>query len=230
MANFFDTYKKVQPEHKTVFASLIYGPPKIGKTTLAISSNELGRTVLLNFEGRSNHIPQNENLIIYPTPDTVCTEEDIRKLIAFCHENKDHGIKYLIIDTVDALFENMEYNYYQNVKTFTLSQNERKRITVMITDLFKIIKYDLKINLIMTSHEKRDEDNIKTIVGLSPKLKININQKTDFIFYMNINSNGERILITQPRFNVEAGQSMPIGQELPSEILNPTWKTIFGEK
>lgn len=216
-----------EPEIKELpFSMIIYGQGKCGKTTLAQTVKEEGETLLINFENRVNHFKESENLFFYPTQTRMCTGNDLRTLTKSLKDNPDHGIKYVIIDTIDAMFQCFEKEIIGTSKKdkVNISFDERKVINNKMESVISVFRNDLSLNIILICHSKKGEDG-KTTLSLSNSLKNNINNKCDYIFYLEMDNGNKRILRTSPNFLYEAGQSTPEGTTMP-DIEEPTMSKI----
>jgi len=95
---------------------LIYGPPKIGKSTLSGSTKN---ALMIPTESRADHI----NCEKTPIPTQL---EDVYAVIDFLAKDKKHGYKRLIIDTIDWL-EPLIHDYVcrkNNFKSITDDHNK----------------------------------------------------------------------------------------------------------
>jgi hypothetical protein len=213
-----------------VFSVLIYGESKVGKTILATTVQGIGKTILLNFENRCGHIQETDNLIIYPSKSKICTQEDLDKLLSFLKNDPSHGIKNVIIDTIDTLFKDQVKVLAQSKKaTNSLNFDERNGIIYSILDLIDVLKGHLGLNVVIVAHQKFNDKLGKMTVSLDRDLFNFINNKTDYVFCYVKNEQNQRILITSSG-QYETGASLEINEQLPELILDPDLSTIFGSK
>ena len=219
--------KDLEGQKTTALSTLIYGKVKIGKTTLAATAAEVGETLLFNFENRLAHIPENDNLIFFPNKNSICTIQNLENLITSLKNNPDHGIKFVVFDTLDSFFFELEREVYKKKNKVNLNFEERKQINLIINSFISEFKNDLGINVIVTAHEKDNDEGRKVSLGLASDLKRLVNKYIDNLFYLDINTKNERVIYTKPNWAYEAGQSSRLGEELPDFIINPTMKDLI---
>jgi len=208
-------------------STIILGEPKVGKTTLATSASEDGLAILFNFENRVRHIKESDTLKILPAKNKICQLENIKNVTKFVRENPDHGIKYVIFDTVDSWFFNLQREVF-NVKSRTsITFDERTNINLTINDCIDCFKNEFNINVIMNLHTKKDNETGKIGIGLDNDLKKIINKYADNVFYLEIGMNKKRVLYTGNHYLYQCGNSSELGKPMPEQIEEPTWKKIL---
>lgn len=232
----FEKYKDLTEERNLAkdpaIATLIYGPVKVGKTSLAATASELGNTILLNFEKRVAHIKNHPNLVFFPDIHTICTNQNLINLSNAIASNPEHQIKYIIFDTVDSYFWQLQAEKMEKKGKVALNWDDRKEIVLDIIPFLEKIKNVFGINLIIVAHDKELKNNDgkkngRIAIDLDSDIKKIVNRLADHIFYLDYNMQNQRVLHTRGNWQVEAGQSTRQGEELPDQIINPSWKKIF---
>jgi hypothetical protein len=135
-------------------------------------------------------------------------------------------IKNIIIDTGDEWFDVLKDETLFGTTKINISFEQREYIYARMLKVFKFLKQK-RINVIMTSHTKKDEETGKIVCQFAAKLKRKVNQLTDFIFYMDIAQDKRRCIYTGNHHLYQCGQSMEKGKELPDVIYDPTFKMIM---
>lgn len=229
----FDTlFGEVKPqnEYSTAQAIIIYGNLGTGKTTLATTCSELGKTVLINFENRISHIKESKNLRIIPTSqgefreDKRCTYEQFTKFVDYV-VNNDVKIKYVILDTLDMMLQ-----------VFIKGMLKKGEITDKYygrADAYpKIVEYiqklkELGATVLITAQE--NSENGDTDLLIVPKFKGHINPVIDGAFYLKATEDDSRVLLLKPTvgtFIKPPTVPKEVFEKIPKELENPSWKDI----
>ncbi len=205
---------------------IIYGPPKKGKTTLACKiAEQVGLTVPLNCENRVGHINESDVLRFWPSRFESCDLKTAQSLLNYIKSNRDHGIKAIVIDTIDSLIESEKRKKrLQSGKALNFS--DRDVIHFQVLELIKDFK-DQGLVVVIVSHDKTDTTKQKVTLSLDKDFVVLVNKMCDYIFYLS-EENGQRKLITSSEF-YETGASLNIelGETLEREYINPTWPSIL---
>lgn len=205
-------------------SALVLGESKIGKSTFAASSaNPQSKTLMLNFEYGLSFIQEFDYLRIFPRK-RACTMKDLRDIYkALCEPNPIFS--NIVFDTGDE--------FWNILTTEFLAESGKKRMEIqdyipLYNKYLNILKNfkNLGLNIIITAHTKRFEDDPKRVIALSEKLGKQVGAWVDMILHLTLNSKGERVLITQPTPLLDAGHRS-IGEPLSKEIHNPTWDMII---
>ena len=194
---FDDIFGDIKPrgEHGSSVLTFIMGHPGVGKTCLAVSAQELGKCVLINFENRIAHIDETSNLRFVPTSRGEFREDKIcsyKQFISFINWFLDNEVKanYIIIDTIDSMFD--EFLKYH--KPFFKDQRQAYGVVYdELQNIFKRLK-DSGCNIICTSHVLNDNVIDRLTISLNEKLRNKINALTDNIFYYESLEDETRIL------------------------------------
>lgn len=220
---------KPKGNYSTPTFTIIYGNIGCGKTVLATTCSELGKTVLINFENRISHIDETENLRFVPTSqgefreDRACTYEEFLNFISYIEQEKIK-FDYLIIDTMDEMFVKFMLGMLKKGEI----QDKyfgRPEIYNKIWEITKKIK-DLGISIIATCHQKQNEE---IDLLLTDALKSKINMTVDNVFYLENIDNDNRVLTLKPNASIKAKLTTKPEKynDMPLEIQNPTWKQIL---
>lgn len=227
----------IMPEHATEkpLLWLIFGPPKVGKTTLAAS---FPSPLLVDIEGGTGFIrvPQ------FPLRDKVANGGGTAYQIlgALYKELRagDHGFKTVIFDTADELWESLARPRKKAGKLPLADYQELYEQFLGILESFRALGLDI----VLTAHVKSETDEdgriIATDVKLPGQLQGKVTGKVDEILYLTMKRTEDasgsergvqnRVLVCQPTDHPKYGQIRAGDRSgrLPAHILNPTFKEL----
>jgi hypothetical protein len=225
-----DILPPIAEKAKRARATIIMGAYKTGKTILACSAQEIGLTLLMNFENRLSHIPETENLRFYPLDGRLCNQSDIYTLVNKINElGENHGITNIIIDTIDSMVYLYEREILRMANKKALGFELRKDLNNPIVDFVNFLKTK-NINVIITCHEKESKTGNTVKMALPNDLSGAINSFVDDIFYLRVAEAGKRVLHLKNYEKVEQNAfSLPMDKivNVPDYIEDPSFLKIM---
>jgi hypothetical protein len=199
------TKKTVKQHELTKMNSMIYGVPKIGKSTFASTINGGEGVLFCSTEKGYNHLE------VYNVD--ITSWNDFRELGRTL--SKDNGgYKILVIDTVDLLVKQCERYVCQKHgvehpsdlsfgKGFTLIKDEFITVATAINQM--------GFSLCFISHAKEREQKTKTQTWTYMDTSLSATWSTlvcgmcDFIFYIHMDSEGNRKIRTKGHKYINSG-------------------------
>lgn len=232
MANIDELLGEIEKPKISNLTVLILGKPKTGKSTFAASSaSDNEKTIMLNIEKGLAFIQETENLRIYPNKEKACTKTDLDKLYNAL-KTDGHNYKNIVFDTADELWNILVDDYLKAIRVKRPNQEgiELQDYTPMYEKYQKTINAfkNLGLNVFLTAHTKRFEDDPKQVIALPGKLGGLIGGSVDMILHLTAkttNGKMETILYTQPNVLLDAGHRH-FGVALPEKMINPVWSDI----
>jgi len=228
---------KIEESGGHLIKMLIYGPPGVGKTTLATSAHEDSRSspvLVFNIEGGLLSI-SNKGVDVFDYKNWSNVNDLLRFLVSDAN-------KYKTL-VVDSLSELQVKNLEQVVDTAVKGSNRRKSqddiwqddygtSTNQMRRFVRAIR-DLPMHVIMTCHESslEKEGLTSTYPALTPKLRASVIGYMDIVGYMytkEVSNNVVRRLLCQPTGNFVAKDRTP-GGRLGVTMDKPTMKSILNK-
>lgn len=189
----------------TKMNALIYGPPKIGKTTFASKINGGNGVLFLATESGHKHVEVNKL-------DIGSWDDFINALKAL--KTETHDYHYLIIDVVDWLWKMCEDHIAKENKVKHYTDLAYGKGSTLVKDQFiKVINYlnHQGFGLCFISHAKEREQKTKTEswtymdTSLPPSASQVIAGFCDFIFYAYIDKDGKVKMRTKGHKYINSG-------------------------
>ncbi|MEO5366711.1 MAG: ATP-binding protein [Magnetococcus sp. WYHC-3] len=200
---------------------LIYGPPKIGKSTLA---STFPKALFLATEEGLRFLP----VLRKSCPDWLSFREIVKQLRM--PEAKQH-YKTIVIDTIDLLYASCENYICTTRKIRHPSEEEWGKGWSMVRDEFQMgVKYltGEGYGVVFISHHKEVEatlqgiKKVKTVPSLSGTARRIILPLVDFIVYLAPDAKNPdravRLLHTMPTLDFEAGTRQAFFPEAIDDI------------
>lgn len=198
---------------------LLYGPPKVGKTTLAAGLNP-DNTVFLATEAGYG------GLSVFKVD--IRSWDDFRKVYAELAE-AGHTYKTVVVDTVDMLFQLCLDAACSELGVKHPADAEWGKGWQAVADKWRLgvgLLASLGMGVWFISHakpveiEQRVGKRTVTVPTVAPKARDFLMGFVDYIFFETIDATAEgepRVLRTRPSLDYEAGQRLP----LPDPIALP---------
>lgn len=226
-------------DHPKNLSWIIFGEPKVGKTTLAC---DFPSPLLIDIEGGTSflQVPQ------FPLKKMVGEGKDARKVLAELFTelstNPEHGFETIILDTADELWEMLARPHKKNGK---LPIGEYQGLYETFEGIIEKFK-SLGMDVVMTSHLKHDSDEdgviSSTDIQLPGKLASKVSGKVDEILYLTVkrvklneqdedspeNTRQARYLVCQPMHHPKLGliKAGDRSAQLPPYIVDPTFEKL----
>ena len=190
--------------------ALIYSEPGNGKTTLA-ATLDLKRTLIISFESGLLSILDESGFedLQYVEPSNL---SDLKDIYDNLKNDKDLAAKYdtIFIDSLSEISDMMLEALKQDPKVYTGMKDNMKLYMINQEKVVGIAKSfrDLKgYNVIMTALAATKTTNMveKLLPSMAgQKLADKLPPLYDFVWYLEVTSDGERRLITQPTSSITA--------------------------
>lgn len=225
----------VTPDKKpTALSWIIFGEPKVGKTTLACT---FPKPLLIDIEGGTAFIgvPQ------FPLKKMVSEGRNAREVLGELYKalKEGHEFETVVFDTADELWNVLARPHKKNGK---LPLGEYQPLYETFEQLIESFK-GLGIDVVMTSHTKHDTDEdgvvASTDIQLPGKLAAQIAGKVDEILYLTVkrtkideqgednpgNTRQARYLVCQPTHHPKLGliKAGDRSGQLPAYIVDPDY-------
>ncbi len=188
--------------------TLLYGPPKVGKSTFCSTIAGEGKDDQVLFaatERGHNHLSVRKV--------DINSWQDLSKLYGLLKDTSKHNYKYLVIDTGDALAKLLDKHVCNEAGVKQLTDVGYGKLHKVLRDKYTdaIEKFRaLGLGVCVISHTKvfETEENGRQFQMLSNSLPYKLDKEIadacDLIFYQHVNQKGERVLKTKPAYNVQA--------------------------
>lgn len=217
---------------------LIFGPPGVGKTTLAVTAqeSELGSDALLiELDPNGHESVTDVNIPIWPDPEVEANFKDLRDLVDKLVGAKGAGpFKTIIVDSISAVYYDLILTKITGSREKQPSQQqwgEANRIMIkLMMDLLTLNRFGINIIFIGHSMDQQDEEStIKYLAG-TPKGRDEILRNIGRVGYYDYDRRKvDRVLTFKPQRKVEGPKwrQPRTGDQMPLEFTNPTMSDIL---
>ena len=185
--------KDEQSKKTPILNVLLYGDAGVGKSTMAASISQLGKTLLIDAEAGSQFLPEK-----YAKNIDVLKIKDIDELDDVLTEENVKEYSCVILDSITELAKKMTDKIKGEKEMATLQ--DWGKIIVLLENYFRKFR-DLNKHcvLVALAQEKDDEGMVIKRPSLSGKsLPADITGFQDLCLYLEVQKNGERFAYTQP--------------------------------
>lgn len=197
---------------------IIYGSEGVGKTTLASGAPN---PLLIDVEGGRGSIMKTENEPDILEPDTV---DGLGDAYVWLKDNEDE-YDSVILDTITEiekwfLMEIVETGAKKNSSKNPdlITQNDYLQGSTRLRKMGRKFR-NLDMNTIFLAHQREDKDEMTGVIkygpAVMPSVMKDLNAFCDYIFYLGVDEDGIRNLLTQPTERYTAKHRVG---ELPKKI------------
>lgn len=218
---------------------LIFGPPGVGKTTLAASAHESEHgadTLMFVLDPNGAESITDMDVPVWPQPeDGEVTYNEFRKLVDQLIALGDKSpYKTIVVDSISAVYNDLILTKITGSRDKQPSQaqwGEANRILIkLMMDLLSLNKKGINIIFIGHSMDQQDEEQtIKYLAG-TPKARDEVLRNIGRVGYYDYDRRKEnRVLSFKVQRKVEGPKwrQPRSGQQMPLEFVNPTMDDIL---
>lgn len=207
---------------------IIYGSEGVGKTTLASGAPD---PLLVDVEGGRGSILKTDNSPDILEPETV---EELGEIYVWLKDNEKE-YDSVILDTIteiekwflmDIVETEAKKNSSKNPDLIT--QNDYLQGSTRLRKMGRKFR-NLKMNTIFLAHQREDKDEMTGVIekgpSVMPSVMKDLNAFCDYIFYLGVDEEGTRHILTQPTNRYTAKHRVG---ELPKKIeLGDSYKDMI---
>jgi len=191
---------------------ILYGKEGVGKTTLACSAPN---PLLIDVEGGRGSLVKTESDPEIFEPESV---DELAELYIWLKDNQDE-YDSVILDTLTEIEKWFLLDLIEGSNNPDLiTQNDYLQGSTRLRRMARKFR-NLKMNTIFLAHQREDKDETTGIItkapGVMPSVMKDLNAFCDYIFYLGVDDDGVRNLLTQPTKHITAKHRVG---ELPNAI------------
>jgi len=201
--------KKADSIHSDGVKALIFSDAGIGKTTLA-STLDMSRTLVISFESGLLSILDEKSGAELQYVEPTKLEELHGVFVAMQTKEMQEKFDNIFIDSLTELSEMMFKEFKNDPKLYSGRQDTLKLYGETQSEMIALVKAfrDLKgYNIFMSALEESVIKQMKEVASISmigKKLGTKMAPLFDFVWHLEVDDKGERILRTQPTDTVLA--------------------------
>lgn len=216
---------------------VIYGPPGVGKTTLAASAGAVDGMKDVLFVDAEAGLLSTINNPEFPTPDSVKLESfpHLRDIVQFL-QFETHNYKTVVLDSLTELSKICLDDIIgkkpqgKNPDLDTVYLEDYGKATQVMRRAVRAFR-DLPMHTILICHPGTSQDEREVFPGLTPKLRDSVLGFMDVVGFLTTrkvqdSDKVQRILLTEPKGKYYAKDRSPGGQ-LGGIMEDPTMTKIY---
>lgn len=225
---------------KTGLGLLVFGPPGVGKTTLASTAqdSEYGKDVLI-FEidpAGADSIRDRADIALWPSPDAPKPSwKDFRTIVdQVVAMGKDSPYKTLVFDSISSIYDDL-------IKVKVTGSTEKQPQLnqwgecnrYLIKFMMDVLSLNAQgINTIFIGHtrEERDEDSVLIRLAGTPQARDEILRNVGNVGYYDFDRRKTKRILTlrpQPKVDGPKFRQPMSGNQMPLEFTDPVMHQIL---